>query len=188
MRIILAICFVFLNCTIIAQQAQIQQDSTASDSVVESDDDAYGVFKTFSGNPGKAALYSLVIPGTGQLFNKRYWKVPLALAIEGTAIFFVIENSRLFRQWDDEWKFQVANSMPSGNVTDISDATAVGRQRDAYKQNRDYAIIGLIASHILISADAFIDRHLIEFDVSEDLSVRFSPIAPTIGMNFLVSF
>lgn len=150
--------------------------------------DEYGLFDTFSGNPGKAALYSLIFPGAGQFYNKRYWKVPIALAAEGAAIYLLADNIKTFRKWDDEWKFQLLNGTNNPDVTNVYDPDAIKRIRDDARQRKDYSWVGLVGVHLLITAEAFIDRHLIEFDVSEDLSMHVLPLPHIGGVQLVVNF
>ena len=156
----------------------------------------YGALKMFSGNPGKATMYSLIFPGAGQYYNsrseqwaitgkkRRLWKVPLVWAIEGTAIGILVYNQRTYKNWK-EGHFQLATGEIS-NYQGITNPATTLAQRNQWEQNRDFAIIGLIAVHIIQSTEAFISRHLIEFDVSDDLS--FSPISPYLGINLAINF
>lgn len=153
---------------------------------LEKEDKGYGIFSMFSGNPGKAALYSLILPGAGQAFNKRWWKVPLAVAAEGTVIYILQDNISLFKVWDDEWKGMVAGNGATFNHRLSTDG--VKTRRDNARQNKDYAWVALIGVHLIIAADAFVDRHLIEFDVSDDLSLKLNPVAPTLGINVVMTF
>ena len=133
-------------------------------------DGPFAFFKVFSGNPGKAALYSAIIPGAGQLYNKNYWKVPVVLAAEGTALFLVFNNHSNFRAWR-----QAHIDFAAEDITFFRGATTTSQARlvrDRFEQNRDFAIIGTVAVHLIQIADAFIHRHLVEFDISEDLSIN----------------
>ena len=168
-------------------QAPTTTNNTSRDSTVVQNNDG-GFFKAFSGNPGKAALYSIILPGTGQFYNRRYWKVPIALAIEGTTIYLLNKNIQEFKKWDEEWKSQISTGTNNPAVTSVYDPEAIKRVRDNARQQKDYTWLALIGAHILISAEAFIDRHLIEFDVSDDLSMEFSPMTPYPGLGITFVF
>ena len=160
--------------------AQSQSDTSREEATVVTqsvDSEAPGPFefmKIFSGNPGKAALYSAILPGAGQLYNKNYWKIPIALAAEGTAIGFLIFNQRAYTRWKNAHLGFVNGTIqiPYRGATTASQARS---QRDRFKQLRDQTIIATVAVHLIQVADAFIHRHLIEFDVSDDLSFMVSP-------------
>lgn len=171
------------------------KETTTQNLPTKPDKNPYGALRMFSGNPGKAALYSLIFPGAGQYYNsrseqwaitgqnRRLWKVPVVWAIEGTAIGILVYNQRTYNRWKDGHFELATNGTPFRGITNPSTTLA---QRNQWEQNRDFAIIGLIAVHIIQSTEAFISRHLIEFDVSDDLS--FSPISPYLGFNLAINF
>lgn len=140
----------------------------------------------FSGNPGKAALYSIILPGAGQAYNKRWWKVPIAIAIEGTIIYYLQDNISTYKMWDQEWKSVVEGNPPS-IVPNITEDT-VKRIRDGARQNKDTAWAALIGAHIIIAADAFVDRHLIEFDIDDDLTLNVRPAQTVPGVGLVFTF
>lgn len=165
------------------KKADLQQPSEEQEIKKES---PFAIFKMFSGNPGKAMLYSAVLPGAGQIYNKRWWKAPIVWGIEGTAIGILAYNQNQYQAWKKGHAQLVSGAITSfGNTS--SPATAL-KKRDLWENNRDYAIIGLIAVHLIQMTDAFINRHLIEFDVSDDLSIDFNPINPYPGLNLVVHF
>jgi len=173
--------FNFLN----AQTATIDTIQTASSDTLQQDD-PYGVFDMFKGNPGKAALYSIVIPGAGQIYNKQYWKVPIALAAEGAAIYNLINTWESYDRWDTDWKLLV--NMEDPLYTDNMDINSVKRIRDNRREKRDQAWIVLIGVHVLVAADAFVSRHLIEFDVDDDISLFVDPAYNYPGVNITMNF
>jgi len=123
-------------------------------------------FDIFSGNPGRAALYSLVVPGGGQAYNKKWWKVPVAIGIDGLALSNVFFNKSNFKKYDGIYK----NLLAGGKDPDFFSPTDVKPIRDAYRQRYEYAWVYFGIAHLVTVFDAFVDRHLIEFDISEDLT------------------
>jgi hypothetical protein len=122
-----------------------------------------GFLSLFKGEPGKAALYSLLIPAGGQIYNKKWWKVPLALGVDGGLTYVLIANRKSYK--DAQAQYQKALSDPkSANVSILK------QQRDYYRKWSEYAWVWLIGGHILTVADAFVDRHLMNFDISDDLT------------------
>ncbi len=169
-------------------QAQFSDSTTNASNTKTSNTkgDPFALLSLFKGNPGRAALYSGVIPGAGQFYNKKYWKIPIVLAAEGAAINFLVQRSRSFRYWN-----QGLADMASGSITEFEGRDSpeqVKEVRDSRMQLRDYAIMGLVAVHIFQMAEAFVNRHLIEFDVSDDLSlsIRQNPnmVGLTLGLEF----
>lgn len=130
-----------------------------------------GLFSIFKGKPGKAALYSLIIPAGGQIYNKKWWKVPFALGIDGGLTYVLITNRSNYRK--TQQAYQTALATPGAeNVARLK------QQRDFYRKWSEYAWIWLIGGHILTVADAFVDRHLMDFDVSDDLTVSNKYLYP----------
>ena len=139
-------------------------------------------FTIFHGNPGKAALYSLVIPGAGQLYNKRWWKVPLVYGLEGSAIYFFIKNNNDFNQWDACYRSQITDGATTNQelcTTDggffVQDSNRAFLFRNQARNRREIGILLSIGAHLFQSLEAFIDRHLIDFDVDEDLTFQLGP-------------
>ena len=127
-------------------------------------------FDIFTGKPGKAAFYSLIFPGGGQYYNRRYWKVPLVWGLEGAAIYWFIWNNQRLDKWQAGYLGLLNGEIESfEGITAASTAKLV---RDRYRKNKEYAYIGMILAHLLNVFDAFIDRHLIDFDIDDDLSIQ----------------
>lgn len=123
-----------------------------------------GFFSIFKGKPGKAALYSLIIPSGGQIYNKKWWKVPLALGIDGGLTYVLITNRKNYSVTQEAYLTALVTP-GSTNVARLK------QQRDFYRKWSEYAWIWLIGGHILTVADAFVDRHLMDFNVSDDLTI-----------------
>lgn len=134
----------------------------------------------FYGEPGKAALYSLIIPGAGQLYNKRWWKVPLIWAGEGFLLYNLLDKQSNFSTLDNCWKSLVepdnficnTNNLTESQLAAQSNTTESFTFRNSARSQRDQAWIFLIAGHLINVLEAFVDRHLINFDTSDDLSFR----------------
>jgi len=135
----------------------------------------------FYGQPGKAALYSLVLPGAGQLYNKRWWKVPLVWAGEGFLVYNLTQRLETFQEVNTcrteliESNSAIncdfnGNGMP--NVTNTTEAFTLWQRA---RSNRDQAWIFLSIGHLVNVFEAFVDRHLINFDVSENLTLSLQP-------------
>lgn len=135
-----------------------------------------GFLSLFKGKPGKAALYSLLIPSGGQIYNKRWWKVPLALGIDGGLTYVLIHNRSLYK----ETKLLYESELKAH--PDASNTKFLKEKRDYYRKWSEYAWLWLIGGHLMTVIDAYVDRHLMDFDISPDLS--FTPvIAPDASTN-----
>ncbi len=143
------------------------------------------IFDIFTGKPGKAALYSLIIPGGGQVYNKRYWKVPLVIAGEGAAIGWMLWNNSRYKEWRNAHLDLINGEIDS--YRGVSNPTTLRAVRDNFLKQREYGYLVVALAHILNVFEAFIDRHLIDFDIDDDLSFR-PHIIQLPGMNPLPVF
>lgn len=126
-------------------------------------------------SPAKAAFYSAILPGLGQAYNKKYWKIPIVYAAIGTGVYFTIDNNQKYNDYRNEYKKRVLN----GNKADTSDPTfgnlsneSVIRGQKFYQKNRDLSILITAGLYILNIVDANVDAHLLQFNVNDDLSLK----------------
>lgn len=132
---------------------------------------------THEHSPVRAAYYSGLLPGLGQIYNKKIWKVPFVYAgfgAGGFAIYYYAQRTRIFT---NEY---LARNRPGWGEIDsrlrsFSTPSLLTARRLAQK-NLQIAIMGTIGWYLVNMIDAFIDAHLIDFDVSDDLSLRLTPI------------
>ncbi|MDC8003490.1 DUF5683 domain-containing protein [Aureisphaera galaxeae] len=120
--------------------------------------------------PSRAAFYSAVLPGLGQAYNKRYWKIPLVYAGIGTGVYFYLQNTDDYNRFRDAYKRRLAG-FTDDEFQGISDDRLIDAQRTA-SRNRDVSIIVSIVFYILNIIDANVDAHLRQYNVSEDLSIQ----------------
>lgn len=133
-------------------------------------------------NPGKAALRSAIIPGWGQVYNRKYWKVPIVYGALGTTAGIFIFNLQWYKRTRYAYKAVVdtGNSYPNVHpdlqfLVDRNDAQNLSYLRDQYRRDIDYSAVFFIIFWGLNIVDAAVDAHLKGFDVSPDLSLRIKP-------------
>lgn len=144
---------------IVQQETQSQADSARM---------AY-IAKRF--NPQKALLYAAILPGSGQVYNKKYWKVPIVyggFAFLGYYIDFYNDNYRFYRGE----LFQFLNTQSSSTGLPESSLRSI---TDRYRRERDFFIILTGLWYALQIVDAHVDSHLKEFDINPNLQVRVEP-------------
>jgi Family of unknown function (DUF5683) len=134
--------------------------------------------KIFEGPPGRSALYSLIAPGAGQIFNGSYWKAPIVWGVVGTMGTVMALNINTYNEFDSRYiaalKAEI-NMMDNPDPDGLSSSQLFNLRTQANK-NRQLTIVMFSLVWIGQSVEAFVDAHLKEFDVSDDLSIRFKPI------------
>lgn len=120
--------------------------------------------------PARAAFYSAIVPGLGQAYNKRYWKIPIVYGAIGTGIYFYTTNNQEYKRYRDAYK-QRLKGVDDEFSGQFSDATLINAQR-TFQRNRDLSLIITIGLYVLNIVDANVDAHLRQFNVSDDLSFR----------------
>jgi hypothetical protein len=140
-------------------------------------------------SPRKATMRSLIIPGWGQIYNKKYWKVPIVYGAIGFPAYLFTYN----RKWYNKTKYAlsiVANNRYTGQAAADSlakvdkqlaflvEQRALGSlvtYRNEFRRDMDYAILFTILMWGLNVVDATVDGHLKGFDVSDELSLKVRP-------------
>lgn len=127
-------------------------------------------------SPGRATLFSAVLPGAGQLYNRKYWKAPLVWGALGTSLYFVQRNGKEFRRYKDAY-IAVTDGDPT--TTDEFEGRVSASQllevTDTYRKWRDMSYIAVGLVYVLNIVDASVDANFVRFDVSRDLTLIASP-------------
>lgn len=126
-------------------------------------------------SPRKAALFSAVIPGMGQAYNRKYWKVPIVYAA-GVGMFYLFDsnNKNYFLYYNAIVDLNDGKELPSDLQQYSKDD--LGRIRDYYRRNRDLSFMGLAGVYFLNIIDAMVDGYFFEYDMSDDLSLKIRPV------------
>lgn len=137
-------------------------------------------------SPKKASILSAVLPGAGQVYNKKYWKVPIIYGGFAVAGYYLSDNLKQIRIFKEG--FQAANdgNPNTENTTGFSSPQLVDLI-DQYKTWRDWSYVAIGIIYILNIVDASVDAHLFYFDVSEDISMNVTPYHSRFGSDPLNS-
>lgn len=128
-----------------------------------------------SHDPNQAAWYSAVVPGLGQAYNKKYWKIPIIWAGIGGFAYFIDWNNEQYQFFRKNLIYE-AEGNQNGFVNETPlDAATLKSARDQYRRNRDMLVIFGVIFYMLNIVDAHVDAHLIEFDVNQSLSAQLVP-------------
>jgi hypothetical protein len=127
-------------------------------------------------SPKKAALFSAVIPGSGQIYNKKYWKVPVIYAgFVGLAFSFDFNQSQ-YVLYRDAIKFRTdADPSTTDNYVGVYSDEQLITLYKYYHRYRDLTVVGGLTLYLLNVIDAAVDAHLFTFNVSDDLTINIHP-------------
>lgn len=122
--------------------------------------------------PSKAAFYSAVLPGLGQAYNRKYWKIPIVYAALGAGVYFYSTNNKEYNRYRDEYKRRLAgNSASSGEFPGVSNEGLINAQQ-TLKRNKELSLLITIGLYALNILDANVDAHLLQFNVDENLAIK----------------
>lgn len=137
-------------------------------------------------NPKKATLYSAVLPGLGQAYNKKYWKIPIVYAGIGTIFYIADMNGDYYRDYRLAYDYKTGvNTDVSEEVADIANRYSAENLiflRDNYRRNMELSWIIMALWYGLNIIDATVDAHFFEYDISDDLTLNIEPmVQPNFG-------
>lgn len=167
-RLLLTFFLLFFAWTISAQQQDslMVEEPVARDTI--SKDKDYKPYNALA--PAKAAFYSAVLPGLGQAYNGRYWKIPIVYGGLGVGIYFYIKNDDQWNRYRDAYKARLAGREDEFMGRLSTDALI--RAQEVYRKNKEISILVTAGIYVLNIIDANVDAHLQQFNVSEDLTLK----------------
>lgn len=143
--------------------------------------------KNWIPNPVKATWLALVIPGGGQIYNRKFWKLPIFYGGFAGCAYALTWNGKMYKDYSQAYKDAVNEKWDSSSITDLlppgyidkvskTQLTETLRKRkDTFRRYRDMSIFAFIGVYLLSVVDAYVDAELSNFDISPDLSMRVEP-------------
>lgn len=124
----------------------------------------------------KAVIYSAVLPGLGQAYNRKWWKIPLIYGALGTLGYFAVNNHLQHKAHVQEYlnRQENPNYLIPQEFVNLDDQALITVHRQ-YQNNRDLMIFGLIGVYAINLIDAAVDAHFFYFDIGDDLSLHWQP-------------
>ena len=157
--------------------------------------DATACFKSdLHPDPGKATVYSILMPGLGQIYNGEYWKIPIYWGAIAGGIYFYSNNKRNYQRY--KWIYDQATSTdPSVEKPPVSAETAL-LYRDIFRRYRDYSILATALFYVVQVVDANVFAYMQDFEIDDDITLRLEPAvlpfeyaqAPALGMGLTLRF
>ena len=138
-------------------------------------------------NPTKATWLALVIPGGGQIYNRKFWKLPIFYGGFAGCAYALTWNSKMYNDYADAYRDAVNGNWNSSSITDLLPPGYTGnishsqltetlrRRKDTYRRYRDLSIFAFAAVYLLSVVDAYVDAELSNFDITPDLSMKVEP-------------
>ena len=126
-------------------------------------------------SPAKAAFYSAVLPGLGQAYNKKYWKIPIVYAAIGTGVYFYLDNRNVLKRYQTAYKQRIAGYPDEFDGVDPNPYVSTDgliRAQDVLTKNRDLALFITIGLYALNIIEANVDAHLDDKAFNTNLSLR----------------
>lgn len=143
---------------------------------------------TVEHSPRKATIYSAVLPGLGQIYNRKYWKVPIVYGGFATLGYFINFNNEVYTTYRQAYsdiidndpytnshlKLKVnASFFKPENISQLTEN--LRRAKDGWRRNRDLVVIGTVVFYAVNIIDASVDAHFFNFDISDDLTINWVP-------------
>lgn len=136
--------------------------------------------------PKKTMVLAMLMPGAGQVYNQKYWKLPILYAGVGAVVYFLYTNQKTYNELKGAYTYYntmlTANhafsfSFPSSNTGNTyTSVNQLATDRDTYRRYRDMSIAGAAVLYVISVLDAYVDAHLRTFDLNPDLSVSINPL------------
>lgn len=191
----------------------------ATDSVAPGDDEPLNVVtskefgltdkREFNPDPTRAVWMSALFPGLGQIYNRRYWKLPIIVAGYMGLAYGTSWNARMYQDYqlayadimddDPDTKSYLDFFPPTVDESTLDKnwlSQTLKSRKDYYRRNRDLCIIACVGVYLLCMLDAYVDASLSHFDISQDISMDVAPAViinpgyrrPTLGLNWAFTF
>jgi hypothetical protein len=194
-----------------AQQKDSTQTKQLSDSALEKQDKIYSgtdmtpaqrdsAEKKRKQSYHRATIYSAILPGAGQVYNKKYWKVPIVYAAIGIPAYFYFYNKNFYNQ--AQYALVVTINGSTGDslakvspdflpLVESGNTTAIINVRNDARKYQDYSVLYFLLFYALNIVDATVDAHLKDFNVNSDLSFKIKPMimpGPTPSAGITLAF
>lgn len=143
--------------------------------------------KVFIPNPTKATWLALVIPGGGQIYNRKFWKLPIIYGGFAGCAYALTWNNKMYKDYMQAYKDAALGNWDANSIHDLLppgylDRTpktqiteTLRKRKDTYRRYRDLSIFAFIGVYLISVIDAYVDAELSNFDITPDLSMRVEP-------------
>lgn len=192
---IIFICIAFFATTLLAQKDStiVKAKDLKIDGKIKIPQGVYDPLR-----PSKAAFYSAIFPGLGQIYNKKYWKAPIVWGALAIPTYYYQLNNSDYKRYRTAYRLRKAglqDEFTLDNGTEIISTTTLETAQEQLSENRDFSLLSGIILYILQIVEASVNAHLLQFNTDDNLSLRPSFIAdpiqfetPKLGLTFKYTF
>jgi len=159
--------WLFMLFTLFIYQSSYSQDSNTENDTL--------VVDTTKHSPRLATLLSASLPGAGQFYNQKYWKIPVIYITGGALVYSAVYNTKGYIRFRDAYNVLYENPDHPQEGFEGYNLEQLKSIKIQYRRYRDMSIIGITLLYVLNVVDATVDGYLFDFDVSDDLSFRLEP-------------
>ncbi|NMH88607.1 DUF5683 domain-containing protein [Flavivirga algicola] len=199
-KYLIASIFAFLFCfSTPAQEKEKKRKKLPKEVVIDSIIEIRDPINPLS--PAKAAFYSAILPGLGQAYNKKYWKIPIVYGAIGTGVYFYLTNNKEYNRYRDAYKRRLAGFTDdefykdaNGNQLLTPRVTTEGLERGQkfFRKNKEIALLVTFGLYALNIIDANVDAHLLQYNVDENLSLaphyKFNELDASSNLGLTLNF
>ena len=170
-----------------------QKDSTIKKTIIKEKvvfPDSIFKFNTKISIPKRAGLYSAILPGLGQIYNKQYWKTGLVAVAAGTVTYFIIDNRKNYQKYQEVYISRIDNNPATTDTFYQYSINDIDILRRGFRKYYEYSIISGTVCYLVNILDAFTSSHLKTFDMSKNISMRATPfynLQKQMGVKMVVS-
>lgn len=159
-------------------QALLQNQTIVNDikvKPIESQLDTIKQSKVFQPNAKRAGLFSALVPGFGQIYNRQYWKAPIVYALMGTTTYMAVTKNTEYQRYRKAYIARLSNPNADDEFKNILTTTAIKQYQDEARQSADMMVVFTVIGYAGQIIEAISGAHLKNFDVSKDLSLKINP-------------
>lgn len=188
----------------VLEGVEVIMDSTASPTL--------GQVRVFNPDPQRALWLSALCPGLGQIYNRRYWKLPIVVGAFVGLSYGASWNNRMYKDYSKGYRDVMDNDPDTRSYMDFFPPTVqesdldkawlqkvMKNKRDYYRRYREICVIAMVGVYLINIVDAYVDATLVHFDISPDLTLDVTPAAidntavaggrlPSLGLQCAISF
>ncbi len=142
----------------------------------------------FQPNPKKAGLYSTIVPGLGQFYNRQYWKIPIVYVGLATVGYFFVKNLNDYQDYRIAYIGRINNPYPTDKYVNIYSTSQLQQLQNDYNKYLDMTVLFGTIGYAMQVVDAITGAHLKNFDISRDISLHVKPVPVLNGVGIGLVF